>query len=84
MQKKNLKPEEYKINGFNIGKETGAGISPYIDMIISCLVFNSDTEFDLALNMIEYIIVHTELEHLNVHIMKIVGPLIRVINYKYE
>ena len=53
-------------------------------MIISCLIYNSDSEFDHALNLVDYIISHSELENLNAHIMKIVGPLVRVINYKYE
>lgn len=53
-------------------------------MIISCLVYNSHSEFDKALVLVELIVKHTSVAHLNAHIMKIVGPLIRVINYKYE
>lgn len=75
--------KEYIVPGLNCG-EYGSGVSPYVDMIISCLVFNSEVEFDKALELIEYLVKHSTVEHLNIHIMKIVGPLIRVINYKYE
>jgi hypothetical protein len=75
---------DYLVPGFNYGEEDGDGIAPYIDMLISCLVYNSDKEFDGSLELIRYILKHTALKNLNRHIMKIVGPLIRVINYKYD
>lgn len=75
--------KDFLLPGFNYGEE-GDGIAPYIDMIISCLVYNSDKEFDGALELVRYIITHTDLKNLDRHIMRIVGPLIRVINYKYD
>lgn len=80
---KNKTADNYLIPGLNIG-EKGSGIAPYIDMIISCLVFNCEQEFDKCLELIENILLYTDVENLNIHIMKIVGPLIRVSNYKYE
>lgn len=67
-----------------IGLDTkeGSGIEPYVSMLIDCIVFGKEETFKHAYEFINLLIRDASVASLQVYILKLVGAIIRILNYK--
>jgi hypothetical protein len=62
----------------------GEGVKPYIEMLIDNIVHGNEETFGQAVYLINILIKYTSPENLQLYILKIVGALIRVLNYQIK
>lgn len=60
----------------------GSGIEPYVSMLIDCIVFGKDETFRHAYEFIKLMLRDASVASLQIYILKIVGAIIRILNYK--
>ena len=53
-------------------------------MLINCLVYGTDKALDEGLVFLRLLVSYTSLEHIAGYTMKLMGPLIRIANYRLQ
>ncbi|CAD8213344.1 unnamed protein product [Paramecium octaurelia] len=66
----------------SLNTQDGAGVEPYVSMLIDCFVFGKEEMFKYAFDFMKILIRSTEEQQLQIYILKLVGSLIRILNYK--
>ncbi|CAD8121429.1 unnamed protein product [Paramecium sonneborni] len=62
--------------------QDGAGIEPYVSMLIDSFVFGKEETFKYAYDFMKILIRSADYQQLQIYILKLVGALIRILNYK--
>eukprot|EP01015_Nassula_variabilis_P027211 TRINITY_DN553_c0_g1_i9.p1 TRINITY_DN553_c0_g1~~TRINITY_DN553_c0_g1_i9.p1 ORF type:complete len:365 (+),score=79.95 TRINITY_DN553_c0_g1_i9:65-1159(+) len=60
------------------------GIEPFFNVAIQSLVFGNKEQCKNAVRLYNVMIKYTDTEYLQSYSLKLIGPVIRVLNYKYE
>jgi hypothetical protein len=76
-----LSEKNREIKIFNLSEES---VKPFLIVAISNLVYNHKNNFGPAISFLGLIIEYTKKEYLELYEKKLLGPLIRVLNYRIE
>ncbi|CAD8203588.1 unnamed protein product [Paramecium pentaurelia] len=65
-----------------LNTQDGAGIEPYVSMLLDSFVFGKEETFKHAYDFMKVLIRFSEQQQLQIYILKLIGSLIRILNYK--